>query len=365
MKSKFLIIVLTFVIFSYVTSIVHSQYINQVTDYFSKSRNSKYSYINFIHPQYTSLILLPIYVLINILIITLVFAIIYILFKSLFTRQNSNQEAGSSNNISINKSINSNKNISPISNKNISTISNDNDSTKLSSNPVLKTLLNNIDLQGIKPEELIYLLKSAEDSDFDVDKIKEIAKDKYNISPEIIDDLLEQLQNTTGMSPKNLYDKIKNLEKFNIGSTMKLAKNLLKQPLTDDQSNVSKIMSKFIGGDGNIKNIRNISKKNTIDKINNSKLIESKYNFKGNVIQDSIEDYFKSITYILIWCVFVILFQLIYFCIFLLLIKLNVIQKSKFNEELYVKTIIHHYITGFYISTSIIFLVVSTIYSSS
>ncbi len=287
MKSKIIITAIILTIFSYVTSITHAQYINKVTNFFTKSKKNsrtspKYSYINFIHPDYTSLILLPIYVLINILIITLLLATIYVLFKSLFSK-NCNNEKGNY----IGGDINEKQSDEIIKNE--------------------KELLNPSIINPI--EKSIPLLNS-----------------------------LKSLSSNNGLL----------LEKEN------------------DQTGGEKNSTSISENSNNSSNAKNLDNPGesliTTEKSKNSNNIKTKLNEGVDNTINFFEEYIKSIKYVLWIFLLIICFQLIYFIIFLLLIRTNIINRRKLNQELYVKSIIHYYITGFYISTSLIILFIGSFY---
>ena len=217
------IFVLTFTVFSYITSIVHAQYLEKITAYFANNRNPNYSFINFIKSNNTSLPLLPFNILINILILSFVSAVVYIMFLTLFTKNNA----------------------------------------------INKPNLNN------KPTP--------------------------------------SLSSTAPLSTA---------------------------PSTQKDLTASKLFD-----------------------------IGSKYFKKGganNQLQSNLyQNYLKSLSdfkvpyNIFKWFVYVIIFNLLYFLAFVILINTNAISKKKLKEELYVKSLVHYYITGFYISSSMIFIFVA------
>ncbi len=235
MNNKNFILVITFIVFTYITSIVHSQYITQVSKYFTNNRPPKYSYENFIKASYTSLPLLPINILINVLIISLVSAVIYIMFISLFTKQNND--------------------------KNSPTIISTPDSTKVLNTP------------------------------------------------------------STSFSPKSLLNlSEKSADKF------------------------KSALSIFKGGSiDNAKELNIPTHKNKVNIFRDYLKSLSSFELSYNIFK---------------WFIYVLIFNIIYFIVFLILIKTNIIDKNKFKDELYIKSIIHYYITGFYISSSIIYLII-------
>lgn len=280
MYNKKFIILLTFTIFTYITSVVHSQYIGQVSKFFINNKHPQYSYIDFIKSSYTSLPLLPFNILINILILSFISSVIYIMFISLFTKPEPNETSIQGNMGTIN-------------------------SQHISSSPV--PIVNN--------------KNSIENIDFT----------KFNL-----DNNKDKLTNFANKNPK-LFKMGMNM--FKGGASAKI------KPINDNTVNDNIINDNIVNDKLKIKDTKGISSNNKDSKINGYR------------------DYLKSLsdfslTYsIFKWFLYVIIFNVIYFILFSLLIKTNIIKKNKMNEELYVKSIIHYYISGFYLSSVIIYFV--------
>lgn len=264
MNNKFFVIVLTFAVFSYITSIVHTQYMEQVKSYFTKTKSPIYSYSEFISSG-TSLPLLPIIVLINIFILTFVAALIYLLFLTVIVSRNCN---------------------------------------------------------AIVPPQSSKVMHGT----------------------------------TSKIMPENLSKIIpNNLSKIAPGDLSKfIPKGLLNFP------------TKMSGG--KVKVVP-LSEDNTTNELEN-KSIDKQLDDKQQSNKPSVDsfdifsDYLKSmcktdfIVNIFKWFIYVIFFQILYFTIFILLIKTNIINKKNLSSQSYVSSLIHYYISGFYISTSIIFFVI-------
>jgi hypothetical protein len=278
MNNKIVILIITFIVFTYITSIVHSQYIDQVSNYFSTNRPPKYSYENFIKTSYTSLPLLPINILIDILLMSLISAVIYIMFVSLFTKQNITKPITESPSPNI-KSPNI-KNIET----NVST-------------PITESQSDNTNLLLPKTHNKSFLnsIKSA----------------------------------TTSPKLKSFKNMFKGGAEPNIKTTdipITTANNII---LTDKITPVT------------TNNITSNDSKPNIFKDYLKSL--SNFNISFNIFK---------------WFIYILIFNMLYFIVFLLFIKINIIDKKKLSDELYVKSIVHYYITGFYISSAIIYLIV-------
>jgi ATP-dependent Zn protease len=232
---------------------------NQITTFFSTTRNPKYSYIHFILSDYTSLPLLPFFVLINIFLLSFVASIIYILFLALFAKKDPKCDMPAQ---------------SPVGNKNI--------------------------------------------------------------------------------------------DESTVRSAVKLFEFAAKDPRNNSIQNQQKIDKIMTGGTQNshLQNIKNVRAQGQL--LNNNEVSNSTNSTKqdinyGDKLNSFIPEYFKSLinnsltSHIFSWFIYIIIFQLLYFIIFLILLKSNVINQSKLNEELYIKSIVHYYISGFYISSSIIY----------